>query len=222
MEVAIDTQTTAHQNRRPSPGRPTREQARQRQQELLDGALDIFLTYGFEQATMELIASSIGMSKRTVYAYYSDKETLFRAAVEQAIERYTVPREKLEMLVADDLEEMLRAIGRLRVNNVAAPASIKLHRILTAQAHRFPDLFNAAFERATLPTTDFLGELFANYQARGELRALEPQRAAKAFLSVVAGGPVRMIVSGTMLSEEEIEARISFGVDLFLNGMRTR
>ncbi|MEO6093324.1 MAG: TetR/AcrR family transcriptional regulator [Novosphingobium sp.] len=207
---------------RPSAGRPTREQSLQRRDELLDCALDSFLEHGFEQATMELIATAIGMSKRTVYAYYGDKEALFRAAVERAIERYTVPREALDALIGHDLEQTLRAVGRLRVANIASHVSTTLQRILAAQSHRFPDLFNAAFTRGAGPTIAFLVDLFARHQARGGICVPEPERAAVAFLSLVVSGPARIIVSGNPLSDEEIEARIGFGVGLFLNGIRVR
>ena len=214
---------------RVSPGRPTREQARQRQAQLLEIALDSFLEHGFETATMEGIATAAGMSKRTVYAYYGDKEALFRAAVARAIERYTVPRAALDALIedgaedaGDDLERTLRAVGRLRVANISDPVSTKLQRVLTAQAHRFPDLFEAAFAKGVGPTTAFLSDLFARAEARGELTVREPERAATAFLSLVVGGAARIIVAGSAISDAEIEARIDYGVRLFLDGVRRR
>lgn len=221
---AIDPENSsqAAPRSRPSTGRPTREQALLRREALLECALDSFLEYGFEQATMEQIATAIGMSKRTVYSYYGDKEALFRAAVERAIERYTVPRSALDAVDRGDLEQTLRAVGRLRVANVASHVSTTLQRILAAQSHRFPDLFNAAFARGAGPTIDFLRDLFARHQARGEISVADPDRAAIAFLSLVVSGPARLIVAGSPLSEDEIEARISFGVELFLNGIRTR
>ena len=44
---------------RPRAGRPTREQAEARHEELLDRALDHFLDKGFEQATIEAIAADV-------------------------------------------------------------------------------------------------------------------------------------------------------------------
>jgi AcrR family transcriptional regulator len=211
---------------RVSPGRPTREQARQRQVHLLEVALNSFLEDGLEAATMERIAVAAGMSKRTVYAYYGDKEALFRAAVERAIERYTVPRTTIDALFADmpgaDIEQTLRAVARLRVTNVSDPASIKLQRVLTAQAHRFPDLFDAAFAHGVGPTIAFLCDLFAAAEVRGELSVYEPERAASAFLSLVVGGVARIIVAGSPISEAEVEARIDYGLRLFLDGVRRR
>ena len=207
---------------RPGVGRPTREQQEQRHEELLNVALDIFLERGFEQTTMEEIATHVGMSKRTVYARYEDKGALFKAAVRRAIERFTVPREVVEAVATDDLEETLLAIARLRIANLVRPVATKLQRILTAQSYRFPELFNAAFEEGTGPTVSFLCALFVRYSKLGKISVAEPQRAATAFLSLVVGGPARVIVSGNKLDATEVETHIRFAVDLFLRGVGRR
>jgi AcrR family transcriptional regulator len=180
--------------------------------------LDIFLEDGFEQTTIEKIAQQVGMSKRTVYARYEDKATLFKAAVRRAIERYTVPRAALEAVAVEDLEETLVAVARLRIANVATPVGIKLQRILSAQSYRFPELFHAAFEEGAGPAIAFLSDLFVRYSAAGVLEISEPRRAATAFLSLVAGGPTRILVSGNQLADAEIEKHVRFTVHLFLSG----
>jgi TetR/AcrR family transcriptional repressor of mexJK operon len=205
---------------RPGVGRPTRAQQEQRHEELLNVALDIFLERGFEQTTMEEIAVQVGMSKRTVYARYADKAALFKATVKRAIERYTVPTEALEAIATDDLEETLIAIARLRISNVATPVGTKLQRILSAQSYRFPELFNISFQEGTGPTIRYLCDLFARLTERGVVKVDEPRRAATAFLSLVAGGPTRIIVSGNKLADAEIETHIRFAVRLFLVGIR--
>lgn len=207
---------------RPGVGRPTREQQEQRHEELLNTALDIFLEKGFEQATIEEIAIHVGMSKRTVYARYEDKASLFKAAVRRAIERYTVPREVLEAVATDDLEGTLTAIARLRIANLATSVATKLQRILSAQSYRFPELFNAAYEQGAGPTVSFLSDLFVRYSMQGEINVTEPQRAAAAFLSLAVGGPARIIVSGNKLDDTEIDNHIRFAVSLFLVGVRRR
>jgi len=203
-------------------GRPTREESRRRHEQMLDIALDIFLEHGYEQTTTNEIAAAAGMSKRTLYARYSDKGKLFREAVRRAIERYTIPREALEAVATDDLEETLTAVARLRIANVATPTGIRLQRILAAQSYRFPDLFHAAFEDGTGPTIEYLSNLFSRYQAKGEVEVTDARRAAVGFLSLVVGGPARLITSGSRIPEAEIEARIHFSVQLFLNGILSR
>lgn len=207
---------------RPGVGRPTREQQELRHEELLNVALDIFLERGFEQTTMEDIAIQVGMSKRTVYARYPDKATLFKAAVRRAIERYTVPRESLDVIATDDLEKALTAVAHLRISNLSRPVAIKLQRILSTQSYRFPELFNVAFEEGTGPTIAFLRDLFTRHHAEGRINVTEPQRAAAAFLSLAAGGPARVIVSGNTLTEAEIERHVEFAVRLFMDGVSRR
>src|SRR5262245_28968785 len=84
------------------PGRPTLSN-----EQLLDTALDLFLEQGFERTSIDAITSAAGMAKRTVYLRYGDKESLFRAALERAIEDWIVPIERLRAAERDDFEETL-------------------------------------------------------------------------------------------------------------------
>lgn len=207
---------------RVSPGRPTREQQAQRDEELLNAALDIFLDRGFERTTMEEIATFVGMSKRTMYARYEDKSALFKAAVQRAAQRYMVPRETLDALLTDDLEQTLKSVARLRITNVAKPIAIKLQRILSAQSYRFPELFQAAMEGGTGPTLAFLRDLFTRCNASGQIEVSDARQAATAFLSIAVSGMARSIVAGHPPTEEELEKHLDFSVKLFLNGARHR
>ncbi|HEY8384977.1 MAG TPA: TetR/AcrR family transcriptional regulator [Porticoccaceae bacterium] len=203
-------------------GRPSKEESRLRHEQLLECALDFFLERGLEQTTMVEIATAVGMSKRTVYSYYEDKEQLFRTAVQRAIDRYTVPYDILKAVESDDLEETLKAVARIRIDNVSTPTGIRLQRILNAQAYRFPDLFRESFGVVTRPTIRFLSELFERFTAEGQVDVEDPERAAVAFLSLVVSGPARMITMGRAPDEVEIQAGVDFSVQLFLNGIRRR
>jgi TetR/AcrR family transcriptional repressor of mexJK operon len=98
----------------------------------------------------------------------------------------------------------------------------KLQRILGTQSVRFPELFNESFEKGAGPVIDVLCGLFELHGAKGEIAVAQPVRAATAFLSLVVGGPTRIIVSGNVMDDAEIEDRIRFAVSLFLNGVRRR
>ncbi len=50
-----------------------------RETKMLDAALALFSRIGFRATTMEQIALEAGFSKATVYAYFADKEDIFRA-----------------------------------------------------------------------------------------------------------------------------------------------
>lgn len=214
--------TTRKTARRPKAGRPTRERARQRHDQLLDSALDLFLDKGFEQATIDAIAASVGMTKRTVYARHSDKAALFKATVQRAIERLIVASSTLRALETGDIETTLAAVARLRVAQVMTPAGLKLQRIINTESYRFPEIFTMAYEQSTRPVVEFLAGLLRRETEAGNMAVADPERAANVFLSMVVSGPVRIIVSGHRLPSAELEDRLQFAIRLFLNGARVR
>lgn len=207
---------------RPRAGRPTREQAEARHEELLDRALDHFLDKGFEQATIEAIAADVGMTKRTVYARYADKASLFRAAVRRAIERYAISDERIQATDVGDLAQTLTNIAMLRIDLVASPGGLKLQRIIQTESYRFPDIFTETYEIGALPTVKFLAKLLKRETAAGRLALDDPFQAANAFMSLVVSGPVRFILAAIPLPREDLEQRVAFGVRLFLDGARPR
>jgi TetR/AcrR family transcriptional regulator, mexJK operon transcriptional repressor len=207
---------------RQRPGRPTPERARRRHDELLDSALDLFLDKGFEQATIDAIAASVGMTKRTVYARYENKASLFKAAVQRSIERLMVPAATLQALETGDIAATLAAVARLRIEQVMTPAGMKQQRIINSESYRFPEIFTMAYEQNTRPVVEFLAGLLRRETAAGRLAITDPERAAMVFLSMVVSGPVRVIVSGHRLTRAEIEDRLQFAIRLFLDGARAR
>jgi len=208
--------------RRPGAGRPTREQAELRHEELLDRALDLFLRKGFEVTTIEAIAASLGMAKRSVYARYQSKAALFRAAVQRAIEQWTVPIEVLQKAESEDLEATLIAVARIRMANATSVPGLRLQRIVNAESYRFPEIFTLAFEQGTRPTIDYLADLLQRHTDKGAVRVAQPRIAATAFLSLVVGGPLRAVVWGKAIDPVAFEQHIRFCVRLFLDGARPR
>jgi TetR/AcrR family transcriptional regulator, mexJK operon transcriptional repressor len=207
---------------RPGAGRPTAIQAQRRHDELLDAALDLFLDKGFEQATIETIADSVGMTKHTVYARYADKAALFKAAVQRSIERLVVHPATLRALDIGDVGATLAAVARLRIDQVMTPAGLKQQRIINTESYRFPEIFTMAYQQNTRPIVEFLAGLLRRETAAGTLAVTDPERAAVVFLSMVVSGPVRIIVSGHRLPRAEIEDRLQFAIRLFLDGARAR
>ncbi len=203
-------------------GRPTTEQAEARHGELLDAALDLFLEHGFELTTIEMIAARINMTKRTIYARYADKASLFLGAVQRAVERQIVPRSVLEDLDQGDLAETLASIARLRIGQVMTPNGLRLQRIINTESYRFPEIFTANFEQSALPVMNFVAGLLDRAVAAGQIGPTDSGLAASAFMSMVISGQVRAIVSGRLPTEAEMDRKIYFTVHLLLDGLRPR
>jgi TetR/AcrR family transcriptional regulator, mexJK operon transcriptional repressor len=190
--------------------------------QLLEQALDMFLDRGYAQTTIDAIAAAVNMTKRTIYARYEDKAALFRAAVQHAIKKWVVAPQVLRALECDTLEDTLLAVARMRIAHAGRPESVRLGRVIAAESFRFPDIFTIAYEQGTMPIVTFVADLLRRYQDSGAIRVKRPQMAAYAFLSLVVGGPARAIATGRNFDPDEMEERIVFSVELFLNGIRLR
>lgn len=202
---------------RRSPGRPTREQAIERDRELLDTALDLFLENGFEGTSIEAITAAVGMAKRTIYSRYEDKRGLFRAALQRAIDEWILPTDRLSAAEGPDLEASLVRIGRLLIDNILSREGLRLLQITNAEARRLPGLGPWTSHLGTEPTLVFLRELLGR-----RLPALDDAHvtdAALSFLQLVVGGPATYAAWGQDIPAAELDRRTAFNVRLFLAGL---
>jgi AcrR family transcriptional regulator len=58
-----------------------------RRDKILEAAEALFIEQGYRGATMEGIAEAVGMSKVTVYGYFSDKDSIFAAVADRVATR---------------------------------------------------------------------------------------------------------------------------------------
>ncbi|WP_167884294.1 TetR/AcrR family transcriptional regulator [Leptospira ilyithenensis] len=49
-----------------------------RKVEILEGAIGVFLRYGFKKTSMDDVAKSVSISRQALYLYFADKEDLFK------------------------------------------------------------------------------------------------------------------------------------------------
>lgn len=182
----------------------------------------MFLDQGFEQATIEAIAAAVGMTKRTVYARYKNKAALFLATVQRAIERMIVPEAVLRSLESVDLDTLLAQVARLRIAQVTTPAGLKLQRIINTESYRFPEIFMMSYQQGARPVVQVLARRLQLETEAGRLNVSNPEMAANVFMSMVVGGPVRLIVAGQRLTQMQIDERQQFAIQLFLDGVRPR
>ncbi len=113
-------------------GRPTAEERRAREAEILANVLRVFLLRGYGASTVDELAAAAQVTKRTLYAYYGDKAGLFAAMVTQLAATVS-----LDATSDDDTLEVLAA--RI-VSRVHSDELVGLHRLVIAESTRFPEL----------------------------------------------------------------------------------
>ncbi len=57
------------------------------QERILTKAHELFMRYGLRSVSMDEIANHLGMSKKTIYQFYTDKDALVEGAIDIEIQR---------------------------------------------------------------------------------------------------------------------------------------
>jgi TetR/AcrR family transcriptional repressor of mexJK operon len=198
-------------------GRPTLAEARRRQQHLLEVAGAMFMKLGFDGTSIDAVAEAAGMSKRTVYARYADKNELFSAVLRDLIDRWLVPIHRFQSSKSD-LEPMLIETGRHLLTSALAPAAVGVYRIIIAEAERRPAFSRLAHAEGRRPAVRAIAAALRQHQA--QLRVTDLETAAEQFISLVVDSSLRLAALGLADDTPDIDARVRAAVDLFLHGAR--
>ncbi|PQO41815.1 hypothetical protein C5Y96_00125 [Blastopirellula marina] len=148
------TKPTSDQPEKAKPGRPPVYTEQERCQRLLRAAEEVFTSTGYGAATMEEIAKSAGMSKKTLYAIYPDKEHLFAAMVGGLGDS---PWEN-DTTQAEDAGVELRRRLHAMVQFIMTSRQVRLTRLLISEAERTPKLARDFHDRVISKARRYLGE----------------------------------------------------------------
>jgi TetR/AcrR family transcriptional regulator, mexJK operon transcriptional repressor len=118
-----------------------RAAARSKEEEVLDTAADYFLTHGYEGTSISAMARSSGISKESIYRYFSGKRELFEAVMERELSLYhghlrKPEREGHRPATRDALLEVAETILRL----ITSERTLALRRVVFAESGRIPDV----------------------------------------------------------------------------------
>src|ERR1700677_455182 len=80
---------------------------------ILTKAADLFCRYGVRTITMEEIASQLGISKKTIYQFFTDKDDMVSAVIEQEIQRNELECTDFRDAAADAVHQIFLALESL-------------------------------------------------------------------------------------------------------------
>src|ERR1700749_4863160 len=140
-------------------GEPRRRGEQRRGDELrrhiLIEAKNVFLSLGYERASMDAVAARAGTSKRSLYAHFESKDKLFLAVLELIRELY-LGRLRTPGAYADEpLEAVTRFCGRFLQLMTWEP-QVLTARLTIAEAERLPASSRAYFDAVFTSTQDRL------------------------------------------------------------------
>jgi AcrR family transcriptional regulator len=188
---------------------------------VLEAAAKVFLGGGYLGASMDEIADLAGVSKQTVYTYFSSKDALFvamaSALTEEASDR--VHNNVAEFGDGDDLESYLVDYAVRQLEVVLTPRILQLRRLVIGEVGRFPELGAALYAGGPGRAIATLATIFERLTKRGALAVQDPQLAATQFNWLIMSAPLNrtmLLGDGAIPSSKEVREHARESVRMFL------
>jgi TetR/AcrR family transcriptional repressor of mexJK operon len=199
-------------------GKSLREGSAQKRGAILAAARELFLADGFERTSVDAIAATAGVSKRTVYDYFGDKRTLLLAVVEQAIASLSAAVSVAideNLRDVDDLEAALTGFARgITASAIGSSDYSALMRLLSTESAHLPELRNKHWDVGE--PEDAVAERFAELDKRGLLITPDPRLAADHFVALTVA-PFASTLGGLAARDDlDAERLIVEGVRAFV------
>ena len=199
-------------------GRPSRAEAEQLGERILEIATELFLRDGYGSTSIEAIAQTAGMSKRTFYARYAGKPELFAAVVGRIVERIRPPPD-VPLLAGTTLPEILERLSGLMLRAALSPQALALHRLIIAESARFPELLSGlGGERGRAEAVGLISSLLET-RLEPPMAHDDAQFAAGQYIQMIISGPQRRALSyGEQMATADQAGWIHRTTRLFLAG----
>lgn len=185
--------------------------------QVIDGAREVFMREGFEGASVDAIAKAAGVSKATLYSYFTDKKLLFLE-----VAKAECLQQSETALVLSKTGQSARAtltdIAERMTSFFLSDLGQRVFRICVAEADRFPEIGRTFYQSGPELARRRMKEYLQDAVARGEFEIDDCQLAADQFAELCKADlfPRLMFNVTDSVTEAEVARVIAGAVDMFL------
>lgn len=203
---------------------PRKKAPRRKRESVLDAAVELFLSSGFDRTSMDAVAAHAGVSKTTVYAHFGDKLELFRAVTERAGTSLDLDIDRAALASADDPEDRLAQIVFKVLQATSSPQYLAFLRVMTAESARHPELIEAMRSLGVPHVVDVVAATLREDASRRGYALSDAEAYAGLFIRMAAAG-IQMdalIAVGQVRGVVFLEELARWTAAIFLRALRNR
>ncbi|MBE9166728.1 TetR/AcrR family transcriptional regulator [Pleurocapsales cyanobacterium LEGE 06147] len=172
-----------------------RQRSIDKAQQILLGALPEFLQHGYASTSMDRIASSAGVSKQTLYSYFSDKDGLFTSLIKH------IASQKFQLVWSKPLQgepkQVLQDLAQRILQEINDEEYLNFVRLVVAESGKRPELSKLFLSNLAKPANKILTRYFQEHK---ELNFADPEATAMIFI----GSLIFLMISQEVLHGKEI------------------
>jgi len=176
-----------HHAQHPTPPRWERRKYA-RPAELLAAALDLFVEKGYTATRLDDVAAHAGVSKGTLYLYYTNKEELLKAVVRENIIPVVAASQKIASEYDGDCSTLLRLLVFGWYESFVNTKLSGISKLIISESGNFPALTRFYHDEVIVRIQALMRGVLERGIARGEFRAIDTVSAVH-----VCFGPMMML-----------------------------
>jgi AcrR family transcriptional regulator len=191
-----------------------------RPQELLAAALDLFVERGFAATRLDDVAARAGVSKGTLYLYFTNKEELFKAVVRENVVPILGEAEGIISSYEGSTSDLFKEIVTGWWERIGATKLSGITKLMMAESSNFPEVTQFYHDEVISRGEAMIASMLKRGVDRGEFRQVNAEQATRVICS-----PMIMLMmwkhSFNACRPEPVspDAYLASFVDLFLFGM---
>jgi TetR/AcrR family transcriptional repressor of mexJK operon len=151
--------------------------------EVLSVASDYFLAHGYQGTSINAMARDSGISKESIYRYFSSKKDLFEAVIEKELADYQEKLLSVDFEINSiGLDVALKKMGESILGAVSTDRTLGLRRLIFQETIASPDIGQYYYEIGPQRAYRNLDKLFALHKDRIKLA---PEKLSHYFISML-------------------------------------
>jgi AcrR family transcriptional regulator len=202
-----------------TPVRQRRKEARPA--EIMAAALDLFVERGFAATKLDEVAARAGVSKGTLYLYFSSKEELFKAVIQQGILPVLEQGEEMLAQHSGDTASLLRALINRWWEVVGKSKLAGILKLIVSEAGNFPEVARYFHDNVSQGIDELLGKVLQMGIEKGEFRPVDIESAIDAIAAPILMRAIweYSIAPYCSRGQKDSEVYLRTNIDLLLNGL---
>ena len=156
-----------------------------RPQELLEAALDLFVERGYAATRLDDVARQAGVSKGTLYLYFTNKEELFKAVVRENLFPVLTEAEEIidqhqgssAALFREFILQWWAKIGETRLSGIT--------KLMIAESGNFPEVTKFYHDEVISRSNAIIIRMLERGIARGEFRPIDTANAHRVICAPI-------------------------------------
>lgn len=185
--------------------------------QVMEGARRVFLRDGYDGASVDDIAREAGVSKATLYAYFPDKNLLFRQICATECRRQTELAEA-ELDFSAPIEDILMFVAERITGFLLSDFGRNALRLATSEGGRFPDLAREFWANGPGLTQQKLAHHMRRMTEGGLLQVEDPELAAEQFAQLCRAHIHDRLLFGMeeSITDDGVRKSIRGAVEMFM------